>query len=342
MKKSKGKIFWGMCLFLYWLFVLALSVLFSFLYTKITGETSDLVTSILIAVVCLFTIPPVLLAFSGFNIFEQMFSKSKKEERKVEKEKKKEFEEAQRSESFHLREKFHLPEYIYTTYEIKKKYPLIKHRYQWVLLVIFETSCFVMVIGGAVMTDFMAPDIGFLVIFIGLIFGIYGFFALLQKFLKGILYSFPPVLCFALPLAFGYYVIHITPGWELGLLTVGMGGLLFSLFMIFAVNHPTKKRNQATSMYLHTFTEKNKTTHFFFDSFEPSKAVTLWLDKEHFVELFEFEKGKTSISVVGNVQFNGILLTRMPIDYFESEEPFDDCVTDQVRRLGERVRLSSK
>jgi hypothetical protein len=159
-------------------------------------------------------------------------------------------EEQRKKESEELRRKFNLSSNVLTSYEYNaiamKRY---SSKTKWILLAIFEILCLSMTIGSVFYYDLVTAELGVTIMMLGISSGIYGFCILCDAPIKGIVYSLLPVLCYAIPLAFVYYIIRVNTEWVLGVSTLVCGSILFFLFMYFVVVKPIKKKNAASIKY---------------------------------------------------------------------------------------------
>ena len=260
-KENKYKILSAVILTLYSVLIMGLSSLFMLLEKHFSGTVSDKSLGIYIVVICLLIVPPIVICIVGWDMVYDRLSMKKNKREKI-KEECKLIEEKRKKESIELRKKFNLSSNILTSYEYNsiqmKRY---SSKRKWILLAIFEILCLSMTVGSVFYYDLVTAELGITIMLLGLSLGIYGFCILCDAPIMGIVYSLLPVLCYAIPLAFMYYIIRVNIEWVLGLSTIGCGSILFFIFMYIVVIKPFKKKNAALIKYWNLIEEKYPEMH---------------------------------------------------------------------------------
>ena len=202
---------------------------------------------------------------------------------------------------------------------------------KWILLAIFEILCLSMTIGSVFYYDLVTAELGVTIMLLGLSFGIYGFCILCDAPINGIVYSLIPVLCYAIPLAFVYYIIRVNTEWVLGLSTIVCGSVLFFIFMYIVVIKPFKKKNAALVKYWNLIEEKYPKMHHPRDYL--CNAIVFWKKDRTNVTIFEYKKGCYSITLTGNIIFENVKMKDSILNYIELKDTFDNCVKKGIELL---------
>ena len=330
-KENKYKILSAVVLILYSILIMGLSSLLMLLEKQFTGTVSDKSLGIYIVVVCLLIVPPVVICVVGWDMVYDRLSISKKKKIKI----KEEFqliEEQRKKESEELRIKFNLSSDVLTSYEYNsiamKRY---SSKRKWILLAIFEILCLSMTVGSVFYFDLVTVELGVTIMLLGLSFGIYGFCILCDAPIKGIVYSLLPVLCYAIPLAFMYYIIKVNIEWVLGLSTIVCGSVLFFIFMYIVVIKPFKKKNAALVKYWNLIEEKYPKMHHSRDYID--NAIVFWKKDGTHISIYEYKKGCHSITLTGNIIFENVKMTDSVLNYIELKDTFDNCVKKGIELL---------
>lgn len=330
-KENKYKIISAVVLILYSILIMGLSSLLMLLEKQFTGTISDKSLGIYIVVVCLLIVPPVVICVVGWDMVYDRLSIGKNKKIKI-KEEFKLIEEQRKKESEELRNKFNLPSNILTSYEYNsiamKRY---SSKTKWILLAIFEILCLSMTIGSVFYYDLVTAELGVTIMMLGLSFGIYGFCILCDAPIKGIIYSLLPVLCYAIPLAFMYYIIRVNIEWVLGLSTIVCGSILFFIFMYIVVIKPFKKKNAALVKYWNLIEEKYPKMHHSRDYID--NAIVFWKKDGTHISIYEYKKGCHSITLTGNILFENVKITDSILNYIEMKDTFDNCVKKGIELL---------
>ena len=330
-KENKYKILSAVVLILYSILIMGLSSLLMLLEKHFTGTVSDKSLGIYIVVVCLLIIPPVAICVVGWDMVYDRLLIGKNKRTKI-KEERKLIEEQRKKESEELRRKFNLSSNVLTSYEYNaiamKRY---SSKTKWILLAIFEILCLSMTIGSVFYYDLVTAELGVTIMMLGLSFGIYGFCILCDAPIKGIVYSLLPVLCYAIPLAFMYYIIRVNTEWVLGLSTIVCGSILFFIFMYIAVVKPFKKKNAALVKYWNLIEEKYPKMHHSRDYID--NAIVFWKKDGTHISIYEYKKGCHSITLTGNILFENAKITDSILNYIEMKDTFDNCVKKGIELL---------
>ena len=330
-KENKYKLLVTVVLILYSILIMSMSSLIMLLEKRLTGTVSEKTLGIYIVVVCLLIIPPVVRCVLGWDTFYERLSMKKNKRVKI-KEERKLIEEKRKIESEELRRKFNLSSDVLTSYEYNsiamKRY---SSKTRWILLAIFEILCLSMTIGSVFYYDLVTAELGVTIMLLGLSFGIYGFCILCDAPIKGIVYSLLPVLCYAIPLAFMYYIIRVNIGWILGLSTVICGSILFFIFMYIVVIKPFKKKNAALVKYWNLIEEKYPKMKHPRDYI--CNAIAFWKKDGTHILICEYKKGCYSITLTGNIIFESVKITDSILNYIEMKDTFDNCVKKGIEIL---------
>lgn len=330
-KENKYKIMSAVVLILYSILIMGLSSLLMLLEKQFTGTISDKSLGIYIVVVCLLIVPPVVICVVGWDMVYDRLSIGKNKKIKI-KEEFKLIEEQRKKESEELRIKFNLSSDVLTSYEYNsiamKRY---SSKIKWILLAIFEILCLSMTVGSVFYYDLVIADLGVTIMMLGLSFGIYGFCILCDAPIKGIVYSLLPVLCYAIPLAFMYYIIRVNIEWVLGLSTIVCGSILFFMFMYIVVIKPFKKKNAALVKYWNLIEEKYPRMHHPRDYID--NAIVFWKKDGTHISIYEYKKGCHSITLTGNILFENVKITDSILNYIEMKDTFDNCVKKGIELL---------
>ena len=336
-KENKYKILSAVVLILYSILIMGLSSLLMLLEKQFTGSVSEKSLGIYLVVVCLLIVPPVVICVVGWDMVYDRLSMKKNKKEKIINERKF-IEEKRKKESEELRNKFNLSSNILTSYEYNsiqmKRY---SSKRKWILLAIFEILCLSMTIGSLFYYDLVTAELVVTIMLLGLSFGIYGFCILCDAPIKGIVYSLLPVLCYAIPLAFLYYIIRVNTEWVLGLSTIVFGSVLFFIFMYIVAIKPFKKKNAALVKYWNLIEEKYPKMYHYRDYIRVENYITLWGKNGTNVTIFEYKKERYSIVLTGEILFEGVKLDNIILDYIESKETFENCVKKGIELLEKNI-----
>ena len=335
-KENKYKIFSAIVLILYSILIMGLSSLLMLLEKQFTGTVSDKSLGIYIVVVCLLIVPPVVICVVGWDMVYDRLSIGKNKRIKV-KEERQLIEKQRKKESEDLRRKFNLSSNVLTSYEYNsitmKRY---SSKIKWILLAIFEILCLSMTIGSVFYYDLVTAELGITIMLLGLSLGIYGVCILCDAPIKGIVYSLLPVLCYAMPLSFMYYIIRVNIEWVLGLSTIVCGSILFFIFMYIVVIKPFKKKNAVLVKYWNLIEEKYPKMHHSRDYID--NAIAFWMKDGTHILICEYKKGCYSITLIGNIIFEGVKITDSILNYIEMKDTLDNCVKKGIELLMEHNR----
>lgn len=332
-KENKYKFWSAIVLIIYTLFIMGLSEFFLWLEKHLTGSFSDKTMAIHIILMGLLIITPIVICVVGWDMVYDRLTTRKNKHEKI-KEERKLIEQRRKKESEAIRDKFNLPSNILTSYEynsvfVKKYFSKVK----WILLAVFELLCLSMTVGSVFYFDLVTPELGITIILFGIAVGIYGFCVLCDAPKKGVIYSLCPVLCYAIPLVFVYYVIRIDTDWILGLSTITCGSLLFWLFMYLVVVKPIKKQRIASIKYWNLLEEKYPNLICEKDYFRTSSSIVFYKKDGTNVVIFEFKNGWYSITLNGEVFFEGVTLKDSLLYYEEKKDTLENCVKVGIELL---------
>ncbi|MDE6655941.1 MAG: hypothetical protein K2J85_03015 [Anaeroplasmataceae bacterium] len=217
-KEKKYKVISGIVLALYSLAIILLEIFILRLIGKNHEKSMDIAMPAAILISCIFIVPPVVFTTVGWDTVYALLSRGKKQKRKKIKEEKRKIEQKLQEASDEIRRQYNLSDDMMTLYDYRKKAMMkMCMKWKWILLGICEILCLSLTIGSALYFELVSPPVGILIIFSGVVIGIYGFCILCDAYVKGLLYSFLPVLCYAIPLAILYYLLQIHIEWMLGL-----------------------------------------------------------------------------------------------------------------------------
>ena len=333
-KERKYKLIWSLVLILYFIFILFVSSLIMKLEKSITGSISDKSIGIYVIAVCLLYVPPVVISVLNWNFVYLVLTKEYKRERRKLKEARKKIYKQNEDKSDSLRKKYNIPNSILTTYEYSnftmKEY---FSKLRWTLFVIFSILCLGAVLGSVLYFDKVSIELGIFIIMLGIVFGIYGFCILLKAYLKGLIYSFGPVLCYALPLVVTYYLLNITNELIIGLSTIIIGSILFIIFIVLLVVLPMKKYNKTYMKYWNDTNERYPELEDGYVYLDVKYNIGLYKKDGTHINIFEMNDKEVLIILKGKKKVNGVILNDAVIDYIKVNDSFDNSISTAIKIL---------
>lgn len=261
--------------------------------------------------------------------------KLKYEKNKLIKEDKEKLKEKNKQKINYLRNQYNIPNNILTTEEYVSRNIFLN--YKWVFMGICEIICLAITMGFPFYFDNLGSELATATLLFGLAIAIYGFCILCDAPIKGLIYSFAPVLCYAIPLMIIYYILQIRTEWLIGLLTILFGSLFFILFFVKYAIKSYKNHNKILSEYLSIITSKYKNIYHYRDYYTTKNYITLWKINGTHVTIFEYDKDKASITITGNVKYKNELLKEVIIDYTEVNDTFYNCVINGINILNSKI-----
>lgn len=278
----------------------------------------EAMTTLSIILFCVFGIPVIVANRLFYELLDKDNRIRLKKEREVLKQKNEQ-----------LRKEFDLPNYIQTMYESKL---MTKPRLIASIIILFIGL--IITIGSQIIIAFIEYDnfiVQMLSMISGLIIIIFSVFFAINKPTLGIIHSTTPmVLFFTLPIIL--YSYNVT---ENGLLLVlsGLipGVILYSLFMVFMVVLPSKRKNNAYELYMNEFQVNNieykKYIVLMHDVLVESKWFYNYLNRKR-LEINSVDDDNY-VLVYSDVKYGKYLLKNVPVD-FEANVKVDK---DIIRRI---------
>lgn len=335
-KQRKYKIIWTLVLILYVALIFFLSFLFMKLEKKINGSLSDKTMGIHIICYGFLVVPPIVVSVLGWDWVYSILTRENRNRRREIKRQRKIIDERNKRKSEEIRVKYKLNDKLYTSYEYSlRELRLMFDKFRLILFGICEILCLAMTIGSVVYFDKVSIELGIFIILLGLVVGIYGFCIMLKAYIKGLFYSFTPILCYAIPLVLIYYGFNVKTDWIIGLSTILIGSLLFILFMLFVVVFPMKKYNNALVKYWNILDEKYPDIDDISDYVSLKNILSFYKSDGTHVNIFEHSKNTSSIILKGKVKFEDVILKDVAIKYLKVKDSFDNSVMKAIELLEE-------
>jgi len=330
----KYKIIWTITLIIYFGILMLLSFLAMKIEKNLTGSISDKSMGIHIICLSILFVPLAVISALDWDLIYSFLTKENRNKRRKYKIEKAIIDKERKRESEELRKRYKLSESILTSYEYSFK--IMKHYFgkrKWILFGLCEILCLSMTVGSVFYFDLISTELGIFIMLLGLVIGIYGFCILCDTYIKGLIYSFGPILCYALPLVIVYYLFKINTEWIIGLSTILCGSLLFIIFIIFAVVIPMKKTNNTYMNYWKDMNNKYSEIDDLSDYVSINNYLIFYKKDGSHVVIIENKNNESSIHLKGNRIINKVLLKDVTIDYFKLNDTFDNCVKTAISLL---------
>ena len=295
------------------------------------GTISEKSLSIYITLMVLLIVPPLVITVVGWDMVYDKLIRTKRNKNSKIKEEKERIKQEKIKRNQEIRNKYNIPNNILISDEyFSSKYGF---NIKWILLIICEVLCLGMTIGSVFYYDLVGNEIGIGIILFGLVIGIYGFCILCDAPVKGIKYSFVPVLSYAIPLIVIYYLLNIRIGWKIGLFTILFGTIIWIFLIIFMIVKPIKKYNRISELYYNEILKKYPKIHHYKDYYSIDKCITLWKKDGTHIIVFEYEKNTSSLTLTGEIKYNNVILKDVILEYKEINDNFDICVLKGIDLL---------
>jgi len=227
-----------------------------------------------------------------------------------------------------FRELYNIPSDLYTNYEyyhLFKKDPLT-NKFNIFFCILAELLCLLLTVGLPLFFNKFSVEVSISLVLFGLMLGIYGFSILCGYKVKGIKFSILPVMCYAIPLAFSYYILNIKTSWINGTITIIFGSILFVLFFLYYVIIPYKKYNEALSSYLIELPNKYPN----FKYYRDYNHQILWDKSGSHIIIASLNEGICSVSICDKVIYNKINLKEQIVCYKEINDTYENCVKQAI------------
>lgn len=336
-KERKYKILCTLALIVYSVLIMGLCILIIEKIKNVNGDVGDKVLAITVVSLCLFIVPPIVICVVGWDMVYSFLTREKKYVRKRIKEERIRVEKERKRDSDEQRKKYKLNDSILTAYEYSNlEYGSYRSKIKWAIFIITELIALGMTVGTVFYYDYIGIELCIAFMFFGLGLAIYGFCILLRVLLKGLFYSFTPVICYAIPLIVVYYGLNVEKEWIIGLSTIMVGSILFFVFLLFVVIIPFKKYNKVSNEYDNYLKEKYKKIKYPYECTRDDKLIMFWKKNGCHVMVFEYKVNKSIIILKGNIKFNKCLLKDVIIEYYEEKDSFENAIFKGIDLLSRK------
>ena len=103
-----------------------------------------------------------------------------------------------------------------------------------------------------------------------------------------------------------------------------------------SVSRSFKKKNAALVKYWNLIEEKYPKMHHSRDYID--NAIAFWMKDGTHILICEYKKGCYSITLIGNIIFEGVKITDSILNYIEMKDTLDNCVKKGIELLMEHNR----